>query len=406
MTNILENQKLPQIFRNLKTIDRDQHVIFCKRCVMSNQRPRIQFNEDQVCSSCLFSDYKNMVVDWDKREKQLEELCNKYRKEDGSWDVIVPSSGGKDSAYVAYTLKEKFDMHPLTITWASAVPTEIGTQNLFNFTQSGYDNILITPNGLIHKKLSKISLIEFGDNFIPFTYGQINIPLQMAVKFNIPFVMYGENGDLEYGGSITNYNNPEISISTKHTIGEKFSGLPQPTTASALPPENWLPDGLKPEDLQFYLPPSKEEMELLNVKEFYFSYFENWKPEYHYEIAKKHTGFKPNLVRSEGTYTNFASLDDKTDGFHYYMMFIKHGIGRATSDAAHQIRHGIITRDKGVDLVLEYDGEYPSLHSDIFLDYMGMTINELNQVFDKFRRPLIWEKNNDEWKLRHQITKI
>ncbi len=182
--------------------------------------------------------------------------------------------------------------------------------------------------------------------------------------------------------------------------------MPKPTTSSSLPPENWLSDELSPEDLKIYLPPSKEEMDKIQVKEFYFSYFENWKPEHHYEMAKKFTGFKPNSVRSEGTYTNFASLDDKTDGFHYYMMFIKQGIGRATSDAAHQTRHGIITRDEGVDLVLEYDGEYPSLYSDIFLDYIDMSINELNQIFDKFRRPVLWEQHNQQWKLKHQMTKF
>lgn len=400
------NHNVPSIFQNLHTIDRDKHVIFCKRCVMSNQRPRLQFNDDQICSSCLFSDYKKTIVDWDLREKELQSLCDKYRSEDGSWDVIVPSSGGKDSAYVAYTLKEKFGMHPLTVTWASAVPTDIGNQNLYDFIQSGFDNILISPNGIIHKKLSKISLIEFGDNFVPFAYGQINLPLQIASKFKIPFVMYGENGDLEYGGSIESYDRSEVPISTSQTIGEKLSGLPKPTTASALPPENWLPDDLNAEDLKIYLPPSKEEMDKIQVKEFYFSYFENWKPELHYEIAKKFTGFKPNSERSEGTYTNFASLDDKTDGFHYFMMFIKQGIGRTTSDAAHQIRDDIITRDEGVDLVLKYDGEYPSLYSETFLDYMDMTVDELNQIFDKFRRPLIWEKNNEQWKLKNQVSKI
>ena len=405
MYNTKEEKIIPDIFRNLKYVDRDSKIVFCKRCVMSNQRPRIQFNDDQICSACLFSEYKETEVNWDLREKELQLLCDKYRKDDGSWDVIVPSSGGKDSAYVAYTLKQKFGMHPLTVTWASAVPTDIGTQNLYNFTQSGFDNILITPNGLIHKKLSKSCLIEFGDNFVPFTYGQINLPLQMAVKYNIPFLMYGENGDLEYGGSVENYNSSEVPLST-NSLKDKFSGLPQPTTASSLPPENWLPDNLKPEDLQIYLPPSEEEMKSIDVHEFYFSYYENWKPELHYEIAKQFTGFKPNSIRSEGTYTDFASLDDKTDGFHYYMMFVKQGIGRATSDAAHQARHGIITRDEAVDLVLEYDGEFPSLHYDLFLDYMEMTKNDLNEIFDKFRRQIIWEKDNNEWKLRSQVKKI
>ena len=105
-------------------------------------------------------------------------------------------------------------MNPLTVTWAPAVPTNIGQENLFNMAYSGQDNILFTPNGVIHRKLSKASLIEFGDNFIPFAYGQINVPLQCALKFNIPFVMYGENGDLEYGGSVRDCERSTLRIST------------------------------------------------------------------------------------------------------------------------------------------------------------------------------------------------
>ena len=243
------NLVLPEIFRDLKTIDPDKEVVFCKNCTMSNQRPRIQFNDKGFCSPCVFHQYKNKFIDWDKRDKELSALCDKHRKNDGTWDVIVPSSGGKDSSYVSYMLKEKYGMKPLTVTWAPAVPTDIGQENLFNMCYTGQDNILFTPDGIIHRKLSKASLIELGDNFIPFAYGQINVPLQCALKFNIPFVMYGENGDLEYGGSVQDYDCPTLKISTS-TIEDKFTGLPTPAAASGLPKENWLPDGVRIEDLQ------------------------------------------------------------------------------------------------------------------------------------------------------------
>ena len=296
-------------------------------------------------------------------------------------------------------------MNPLTVTWAPSIPTDIGRENLFNMCYTGQDNILFTPNGIIHRKLSKASTIEWGDNYMPFAYGQINVPLQCAVKFNIPLVIYGENGNLEYGGGVEDYNRPTLRISTT-TIKDKFSGLPRPNAASELPKENWLPEGVKIEDLKLYLPPTKEELEKIGVEEHYYSYYHFWRPEEHYEVAKKECGYKPNPVRTEGTYTDFASIDDKLDGFHYYFMFIKQGIGRATSDSAHQVRQGIITRDEGVEFVRKYDDEFPSLNLELFLDYMEMDMNELNQIFDKFRKPLIWKKENDEWKLRQQITKL
>ena len=388
----------------VKIGDKDEKVVFCKNCTMSNQRPRIQFNEKGFCSACVFNEYKNNHVDWDKREKELSDICDKFRKEDGSWDVVVPSSGGKDSSYVSYMLKKKFGMHPLTVTMASALPTEIGQENLFDMAFSGQDNVSFTPNGVIHRKLSKASLIEFGDNFIPFNYGQINVPLQCAIKFNIPFVIFGENGELEYGGTIQDYNRPTLRIST--IPSGKFLGLRTPGAASRLPDENWLPDGIKVEDIQFYLPPTQEELDRVGVTTYFYNYFENWNPEDHIDVAKKFCGYKENHIRSEGTYTNFASLDDKTDGFHYYMMFIKMGIGRATSDSAHQVRHGLITRDEGVELVQKYDGEFPKKYLDEFLEYIDINTDELNNIFDKFRRSLIWKKENKEWKLRHQITKL
>ena len=155
-----------------------------------------------------------------------------------------------------------------------------------------------------------------------------------------------------------------------------------------------------------YRLPSQEEIKRVGVEEHYFSYYDKWEPEKHYEIAKQHLGFKPNSARSEGTYTDFASLDDKTDGFHYYMMFIKFGIGRATSDAAHQIRDGVITRDEGVDFVRKYDGEIPKMYFQESLDYLNIDEETFWKTVDSFRRPLIWKKENNEWSLKQQVTKL
>lgn len=390
------SSQVPEIFENLKIIEPEKEVFFCKNCVTSNQRPRLQFNEDGICAACLFSKYKKSMIDWDKREKELEELCNNFRKEDGSWDVIVPGSGGKDSNYVAWFLKEKMDMHPLSVTWAPAIPTEIGMKNLHSFIAAGYDNILGTPNGKIHRKLSRITFEEFGDNFLPFVYGQLNFPFQIAEKFDISLIFFGEDGDVEYGGSFERFN--ESKLDPSYTVKSKFTSLP---------PEYWEKFGIKKQELKFYEAPSIERIQTKNVEAHYFSYFKEWSPEEHYKIAKEKTGFQPNPEgRSEGTFTDFASLDDKSDGFHYYMALIKFGIARATADASHQIRDEIITRDEGVELVQKYDAEFPTKYLKEFLEYMELDNGKLTQIIDKFRRSLIWEKQNDEWQLKHPIQKL
>lgn len=389
----------PEIFKDLRIVDPNEKIVFCKKCVISNQRPRVHFNKDGICGQCLYHEYKRSTINWDKREKELEELCNRYRSKDGTWDVIVPGSGGKDSCYVAYTLKKKYGMHPLTVTWGSAIPTDIGLKNFINYT-SQFDNILLSPNGEFHRKLSKLTFSEFGDNFLPFIYGQLNSPLQISIKYNIPFIMYGENGEVENGGSLKNFDKGKMDIG-----GEDY--FQQFTTDH--PPEYWVKNfGVDFNELKNrYMPPSESDLKRIGVEEYFFSYFDNYNPQKSYEVAKKYCGFKPNPDgRSEGTFTDFASLDDKTDGFHYYMAFIKFGIGRATADAAKEIWNGHISRDEAVDLVQKYDSEFPAKYLKEFLEYIELDLAKLYKIINKFRRPIIWDKKDDEWKLKLQVTKL
>ena len=125
---------------------------------MSNQRPRITFDEHGVCSACNFAEEKNKKIDWDLREKELQDLCNKHRRKDGYWDVVVPCSGGKDSTFVAHMLKYKYNMNPLTVTWTPMLYTDVGWRNLQHMIASGIDNILGSPDGKTHRILTKLSI--------------------------------------------------------------------------------------------------------------------------------------------------------------------------------------------------------------------------------------------------------
>ena len=175
-------------------------VLWCKRCVISNQRPRITFNADGVCSGCINIDYKNEEVDWEARERELVELLDSHRRNDGYWDVIVPSSGGKDSGFVAHQLRYKYNMNPLTVTWSPLKYTDIGRYNLQANIDSGFTNILCTPNGKFQRKLARLCFEELGDAFHVFVLGQISYPFQIAAKLGVNLVFYGENGEAEYAG--------------------------------------------------------------------------------------------------------------------------------------------------------------------------------------------------------------
>ena len=370
-------------------------VLFCKKCTISNQRPRITFDEYGVCSACNFAEFKKNKIDWIERERELIALLDKHRRGDGRYDVIVPCSGGKDAAYIAHELKHKYKMNPLTVTWAPHLYTEIGFQNLHNMIRKGdLANILGTPAGRNHKKLTKLSFEILGDPFQPFIYGQTNFPLQVAVQYQIPLIMYGENGEVEYGGDMKNAFKPTRDYKVDHKK-HYFSGLS---------PEDLVKYGIKEKDIIPYMPPTNEELDKLGTEIHFYGYYKKWTPKDNYLYCMKNTGFNANNDRSEGTYVNYASLDDKLDGFHYYLAYIKFGAGRCTSDAAHEIRDGLLTREEGVSLVKKYDGEFPEKYFKEFLEYIGITEEYFWEVIDSWRSPHIWEKKSDgNWKLKYEI---
>jgi N-acetyl sugar amidotransferase len=367
-------------------------ITFCKKCTISNQRPRITFDEHGVCSACNFAEFKKTKIDWEARDAELVALCNKHRKTDGSYDVIVPCSGGKDGSFVAHMLKYKYNMNPLCVTWAPLLATELGRKNLDSFISAGFDHILGTPNPKITRKLTQLAFQHMGDPFQPFIYGQTNFPLKMAIQHKVQLIMYGENGEVEYGGNMKNAFSPtrEIADHDDHY----FSGKP---------PSFWEEHGLSKSDLAPFSAPPFKDIKANNTEIHFFGYYKCWDPQECYYYARENTGFTPNTERSEGTYSKYASLDDRIDGFHYYLAYIKFGIGRATSDTAHEIRDGKIDRDEGKALVKRYDGEFPQKHYKTFLDYCNITSEEFDAVIDSWRSPHIWSQENGEWKVKKAV---
>lgn len=383
-----------------------REVEYCKVCVISNQRPRIVLDEDGVCSACYFAEEKRSTIDWDSRREQLVKLCDEYRRDDGRFDVVVPCSGGKDASMVAHRLKAEYGMNPLTITWAPFIYTDIGWKNLQSFIHSGFNNLLCHPNGHLHRKLARIAFEAVGDAFQPFCFGQMAYGFHIAQALDIKLVFFGENGEAEYGGNSKNNHRPchdledwaevyykGVNVDDMIAYGKEHGLISDKDYAEA--------------DLQFYRPPAKELLLSKGIQFHWFSYYHRWVPQENYYYCTEHTGFEANLDgHSEGTYSKYASLDDRLDGFHYYLGFLKFGIGRATSDAAHEVRDGHITREEAVALVRRYDGEFPKKYMKEFLDYLEIDEEFLHRVLDSYRAPHLWSKEGDEWKLARQVDNI
>ena len=191
-------------------------VYFCRSCVMSNQRPSsypefkhtkdrktptLHIDEQGVCDACRFAEKKDQI-DWQTREKELERLLDRFRRNDGEYDCILPGSGGKDSIYASHVLKYKYGMHPLTITWPPILYTDIGWQNFRNWIEvGGFDNITFKPNGRVMKLLTRLSTENLLHPFQTFILGQKNLAPKIALQYNIPLIFYGEN-EAEYGNPI------------------------------------------------------------------------------------------------------------------------------------------------------------------------------------------------------------
>lgn len=369
-------------------------VKFCKKCTISNQRPRTTFDENGICSACNYTDYKRNV-NWKMRNKELEDLCNRFRSKNGNFDVLVPCSGGKDSSYVAHQLKYKYNMNPLCVTWAPLRHTEIGRRNLDNFIKSGFDHILGTPNPEVTRILTEQSFKEIGDPFQPFILGQMNFPLTTAIKYKIPLIMYGENGEAEYGGDASKADKPTRDIDDF----DKFY-------FSKKPAKDWVSKKVSLKDISHFLGPDISEIKKNNTEIHFFGYYNYWDPQENFYYCLQNTNFSINPERTEGTYSKYASLDDRFDSFHYYLAYIKFGLGRTTSDSAHEIRDNKINRDEGVALVKKFDGEFPKKYYQEFLNYCSISENKFEEIIDSWRAEHIWTKSNDDkFILRNPIWK-
>lgn len=406
-----------------------QDVGFCAACVISNQRPNsavefrhtaaskkatIHFDEHGICDACRVAEEKHNTIDWEERERSLQALCDKYRSRTGAYDCLVPGSGGKDSFYAAHVLKFKYGMNPLTVTWAPHIYTEWGWKNFQAWIQVGFDNFLHTPNGRVHRLLTRLAVENLFHPFQPFILGQKQLAPKMSILHKLPLVFYGEN-EAEYG-------NPRQDTSAAQRSWEYFAGKSDEevflggTSVADLKRYYGLHDG----DLEPYMPANPKQLAEVGTDVHYLGYYLKWHPQSCYYYAVEHGGFQASPERTPGTYSKYNSIDDRIDDFHYYTTYIKFGIGRATYDAAQEVRSGDITREEAVALVKRYDGEFPERFADEIFQYLSIPESQYptaskmfeQQIMDRkyfdaladtFRSPHLWKYEDGQWKLRHSV---
>ncbi len=420
---------LPDLTKVESKFGLPSEVRFCRKCTISNQRPNsaieyshnintvkktININKEGICDSCLHASNKRDTIDWDLRDKELKDLCDKHRSKNGEYDCIVPGSGGKDSFYASHILKYKYDMNPLTVTWAPHMYTPWGWNNFQKWIHSGFDNYLCTPNGRVHKLLTRLAVENLFHPFQPFIFGQKFLAPKIAMQHNVKLVFFGEN-EAEYGNPVA--DNQLAKRDYEYFSSSNQSEIYLGGTSIRELAEDY---NLSSNDLTQYMPCDPNELEQNGIEVHYTGYYTKWHPQHNYYYAVEHMDFEACPERMPGTYSKYVSVDDKMEDFNYYTTGIKYGLGWTSYVSAHEIRSGDLMREEGVALVKKYDLEFPSRYINDFLDYISIDkekypiasknfeqpvvdLEYFMSVHDRFRSPHLWIYENGNWKLRHCV---
>jgi len=372
-------------------------IKFCKNCFTPNTRPRVIFNNKDICNACQnFKEKKK--TDWKKREKEFNELISNIKKSKKknkrNYDCIIPWSGGKDSSSIALKLKCNYGLNPLLVTFSPLIINEIGVHNREVLLKIGFDSIFFRPNQKVARILSKRFFIERGNPKVAWDAGVNSLPVQIAISYKIPYIFYAEHGESEYGGLVLSEKSKklrDVKEVIEHQIGDY--------------PENWISNDVSTLDLSPYIYPSEKVLKKNKILAYYFSYFFKWSMFDNYNFVKKYLpDFKENTEgRTEGTFTNFDSLDDKIDDLYYYMQYIKFGFGRATRDVSRLIQNEHLDRSKGLEFIKKYDGEYPRRNLDVVLDYLNLNQYDFEEVINKHRNLEIWKQKQNSWELINKL---
>ena len=366
---------------------------YCTKCVMPDTRPGIVFNEEGVCHACYVAEERNNI-DWDKRFEELKELCDKYRRNDGYYDCIIAVSGGKDSHFQVYVMKELMNMNPLLVNVYNFSWTEAGLHNFNNMSDIfGCDTTSLHLNRKLARKWLWKALVKLGSPTWYWDRAVYVFPIRMGINFNVPLIVYGENISYEYGGFQT-----KETYSAKEQINNDV--------AKSVEWDFWLDDDIEMKDLNAVVYPNQEEIEKAGLEPIYLSYFMKWDGFKNLEIAKKY-GMKTlgdtGEWEREGYIEDFDQIDAVGYLVHPWLKYPKYGHARVTDVSCYWIRTGRITREEGIKSVKEHDHKLDRKALEDFLEFVGHTEREFWQAVEKFWNKDIFHKINGQWQLKNHI---
>jgi len=374
-------------------------VQYCSRCVYpAVSATPLTFDENGICSGCRVAGQRNQI-DWDARARMLKELTDEYRS-NSNYDIVIPVSGGKDSYYQTHVAVKELGLKVLLVTYHGNNYLPEGEYNLHRMRKVfDCDHIIVHPSIGLIIKMNRIGFKLQGDNNWHNHCGIFTTPIQVAVRYKVPLMMWGEHGFMDLGGMYSYNDFVEFTAKFRKEhglrgydwydftdVGLERLGRPD------------LKEGLIARDLLWAQYPTDEEIDVVGVRGIYLSNFVSWDANQHVKLVMNLYGWRPAQQPFERTYRNFSNLDDMHEnGIHDYLKFVKLGYGRGTDHSCKDIRAGIMTREQGIEMVRKYDHVKPRRDLERWLKYVQMTEEEFDRICDTFRDRRVWRIENGQW---------
>ncbi len=355
---------------------------FCKRCLYSTKHPLgLTLNDDCICSGCLIHEEKDKL-DWNSRWQKLEKLVEPYKNKDGkNYDCIIPVTGANDSYYIVYLVK-KLGLNPLLVSYNKYFNTPLGIHNLANLrTRFNVDTIYQNINPVSVKNITRSTLRQFGSIYWPILAGQTVFPVQTAVRFKIPLIIWGAHQGLEQVGMFSHEH--EVEMTRRYRKDHDVMGSEADNLITVF-------DTLNEQDIWQYRYPDDEALNEVNVRGIYLGNYVRWDPKAQHEQMMKEYGYKT------AQFNRTFDCYDHVDCFNYMDMhdllkLYKHGYSKVTDHASREIRFGRLTREEGISLVRKHE-QAPLKYQDQFCEWLGVTPVALEFILDQHRNPDYWKK--------------
>ncbi|MBM3527039.1 MAG: N-acetyl sugar amidotransferase [Alphaproteobacteria bacterium] len=377
-------------------------IRYCRRCVLPETKPDLHIDDAGVCNACRNYE-RRTAVDWDARWRELGGIFDRYRSKDrGNWDCVIPVSGGKDSTFQVLKVLD-LGANPLCVTAHTDKLTSVGRRNLDNLSKLGVDVLEFKTNPVIRRRINRLALRQVGDIAWPEHLTIFTVPVRVAVQYEIPLIVWGENPQNEYGG-------PAAAVEG-NTLDrrwlEEFGGLLGLRVSDLIGQ-----DGIEQHHLVPYTYPTDAALKRVGVTGLFLGYFVPWDGFQNALIAQAH-GFETWPHAIENAFINYENLDNAHMGIHDHFKFLKYGYGRASDNASMHIRRDRLQRKDAIAICRRYDGRFPSTYLGVRLEEIlgdiEMEMDEFLRICERFTNKKLFVVDNQGKPIRDKdgnLTKI